>query len=302
MTFISGIWQRKTLIYISVACFLGIVLVTTLLLIFVKTDSIAKSPGHVGEASHWSYDDQGDWPGECQTGQKQSPIALTQADASKIEIVPIKLDKFSTCECMNVANNGHTVSVQTSELCPCENPHLSGGGLTQSYTFDNFHFHWPSEHTIDGDRYDLEGHFVFYADQYGSLDEALKYPYGVTVMAVLFKVNNYTTSDNFKIIDEAVKTVSEEAGQSVLTKNPVNFNEFLPYNHDIFFKYDGSLTTPNCTENVNWLVYQSNSNITYQDYLELSHIYDTDHKLLVATSRDIQDLNSRTVYIQSNTS
>ncbi|KAF5275845.1 hypothetical protein FQR65_LT04083 [Abscondita terminalis] len=61
---------------------------------------------------------------------------------------------------------------------------IEGGGLTKDYTFDHLHFHWASEHTIDGFRFPLEMHFVHYATRYKNLGNALNFDDGVAVLGV----------------------------------------------------------------------------------------------------------------------
>lgn len=71
-------------------------------------------------------------------------------------------------------------------------PTVSGGGLRHTYILDSFHFHWEAEHTINGHRAPLEGHFVHYAKKYGSFANAVNFPDGVLVLAVMYEVSFLT--------------------------------------------------------------------------------------------------------------
>ena len=77
--------------------------------------------------------------------------------------------------------------------------YLKGGGLSSTYVFEQMHFHWGSEHTIDGNREALELHMVHYAKQYPNMSVASQHEYGLAVVAVLFKVTL-----KFQQIDEPV--------------------------------------------------------------------------------------------------
>lgn len=61
--------------------------------------------------------------------------------------------------------------------------------LSSKYTFEQLHFHWGSEHTIDYYRYPLEMHLVHYNDQYNNVSIASEHKNGIVVVTVLFKVN-----------------------------------------------------------------------------------------------------------------
>ncbi|KAF7269983.1 hypothetical protein GWI33_017018 [Rhynchophorus ferrugineus] len=254
-----------------------------------------------GESSeHWDYRHQDQWPSEyCKTGKQQSPIALSQSQSSPKEIGELKLDNFDqTIEQLLVYQNGHTVVVEIPDNCSCSKPSLSGAGLTNDYTLQSFHFHWPSEHTIDAIQYDLETHFVFYATKYHSFEKAQEQKYGLTVLGLLHLKTNYTQSNNFRAIAEAAKKVAKKINKKVLTTEEVNLKQFLPSDYQKYFSYTGSLTTPNCLEYVNWIVLKNTGNIQHSHFQDLTKIYTEDGDLLEFNNRKLQDLNGRTVYYQ----
>jgi len=72
---------------------------------------------------------------------------------------------------------------------------LSGGPLGNNvYVFEQLHFHWGendhegSEDLINNHSFPMEMHAVFYKEDYKSMDEALKYHDGLTVLAYLYEV------------------------------------------------------------------------------------------------------------------
>lgn len=135
----------------------------------------------------------------------------------------------------------------------------------------------------------MEAHFVFYNEEYDSVDDAIFYPNAVTVIGVLFQVRipnlfyisrellikcgfkqetqneNVTSHDNFDIIDKAVELVYRRAGSTVTASGEITISEFFPTNIETYFQYTGSLTTPDCNENVNWIVIANPSTIYEED-------------------------------------
>ena len=64
-----------------------------------------------------------------------------------------------------------------------------GGGLPGNYIFDQMHFHWASEHTINSGRYALELHMVHHEKRFESLSKAAVEKNGVAVLGILFHVS-----------------------------------------------------------------------------------------------------------------
>lgn len=98
-------------------------------------------PAHWGELSHDYH--------MCKDGKKQSPINITNANQGASSEI-----KFSyRTAAKNIVNNGHTIQVNMSK----------GSSITVSgkkYNLLQFHFHSPSEHTINGKPADMVAHFV----------------------------------------------------------------------------------------------------------------------------------------------
>lgn len=57
--------------------------------------------------------------------------------------------------------------------------------MDREYVLDQMHFHWGSEHTLNGRRYALELHMVHHDRRY-SLKEAVQVKNGIAVLGVLF--------------------------------------------------------------------------------------------------------------------
>ncbi|ERL95874.1 hypothetical protein D910_00508 [Dendroctonus ponderosae] len=128
---------------------------------------------------------KGKWTGVCSMGHLQSPIPLFKRLSYHIELPALKFRNFHELQNVKVENTGFTIRCTFPNTCHCDRPKICGGGLVRNYTLNHIHFHWPGEHFLDGIRYDLEMHCVFYADRYGTFENALEHPYGITVMAIL---------------------------------------------------------------------------------------------------------------------
>ncbi|MFN3716471.1 MAG: carbonic anhydrase [Thiobacillus sp.] len=189
------------------------------------------------EAPHWAYDGpQGarHWAEldknytECRLGHAQSPIDIQSA---KIDKDAPALEFSYQARPLVIVNNGHTVQVDET----------GAGALTiggHAYQIAQFHFHTPSEERIRGRAYDMVAHLV-HKDDAGKL----------AVVAVLFKLGRENTAlkpvlDNMPLGAGPAHTV---AG---LSFNPA---DLLPGKRG-YYHFQGSLTTPPCTEGVSWYV------------------------------------------------
>lgn len=185
--------------------------------------------------AHWTYggDAGPDHWGElgpenkpCAIGLQQSPVELSGAMAAS---VPAPIPRWTPSRAAMVVNTGHTLQVNVE----------NGGGVTlegKAYALKQFHFHHPSEHTIEGKAYPLEVHFVHAATD-GDL----------AVIGVLFEEGEANAA-----LDPiwAVAPIKEGEFRVAAEVNPLRF---LPPTAGVY-RYEGSLTTPPCSETVHWTV------------------------------------------------
>ena len=184
---------------------------------------------------HWDYDGAGapeNWskldPRNklCATGERQSPIDIR--DGIKVDLEPIKFNYVPST--FRIVNNGHTVQVEVGD---------SSISLTgKTYELVQFHFHRPSEETINGQRFDMVAHLV-----HKSYDGEL------AVVAVLLE-----RGPEHPFIQALWNYMPLEEKTPVSPPNAVvDLNALLPATRN-YYTYMGSLTTPPCTEGVRWLV------------------------------------------------
>lgn len=192
---------------------------------------------------HWTYDEQKEWGeitgkdvtakppypyAECGLGQKQSPVDLGKAKVvSSTNLLQPKYKK----ESLSISNNGHTVKVNTTSSSL-----LIG---SEKYDLLQYHIHAPSEHVVNGKTYPIEIHFV-----HGTPDGKLAV---IGVFAQEGKENK-----EFEQILYYAPSEPDSSGNPMMQF--INPDNLLPLNRKSFYLYAGSLTTPPCTEGVNWYV------------------------------------------------
>jgi carbonic anhydrase len=185
---------------------------------------------------HWGYEVEG---GPAQWGTLKPEYALCGNGMSQS---PIDIDKTIKAELDNIAfsyketplkiiNNGHSIQVN------CE----PGSSLTvdgETYELLQFHFHVPSEHTVKGQFYDMELHLV-HKNKRNEL----------AVVGVFMKKGQPN-----KIIQVLWNNLPAELNkENVVSEISVNASGLLPKDRS-YYNYFGSLTTPPCSEGVNWIV------------------------------------------------
>lgn len=146
-------------------------------------------------------------------------------------------------------------------------PQISGGPLHGAYEFAQLHFHWGdndtfgSEDHIDGKSFSMELHIVFFKKVYRNSRSAMDHTDGLTVLAIFFEISE---EDN-PIFDEFVKRLAYVRSPNNQTdfENPPTLMELLPDDVVHYYTYNGSLTTPPCSEVVTW--------IDFREPVQLSH-------------------------------
>ncbi len=190
-----------------------------------------------GAAPHWSYSGETGpehWGSEdpaftiCGTGKRQSPINIERAVVK--DLPELKFDYKETA--LKVTDTGHSFQV---------NAQSGSGGFTigdEHYDFVQVHFHEPSEERVHGKQYPMVAHIV-HKNAKGEL----------AVVAVLIstgKTNEFLAPifDNFP---------AKGSAETDIAGKTVDMGKFLP-EHRGYYTFDGSLTTPPCSENVRWFL------------------------------------------------
>lgn len=183
--------------------------------------------GYSGKTGPDNWGDLSEAYEVCKKGLMQSPIDLAQDSA----VGDLEVSADWEAAPLNMFNNGKTVQANFGK-----GSYMTSGGKV--FSLIQVHFHTPSEHTIDGEHYPLVAHFVHATDK-GELG----------VLGVLFEEGD-ANAELQKLIDNAGDVGAEAEDIAGVTFDP---NGMLPDEIEVF-RYMGSLTTPPCSEGVNWHV------------------------------------------------
>ena len=216
--------------------------------------------GYTGEgaAQHWG-DLKGDYHA-CSAGKEQSPINIArflQEDQPDIKGTYVKSP-------LVVVNNGHSVQVNFAE----------GSSMSVDGTVYNLlqaHFHTPSEHYLDGAPYPMEVHFV-----HQTADGVLG------VVGVMMKVG-----ESHPAIEGIWQNVPAAGETKEVVGVELSASDLLPESLD-YYKYHGSLTTPPCTEKVQWHVLKDTIEISESQLRAFQSVFPVN-------ARPVQPLNDRVV-------
>lgn len=168
------------------------------------------------------------------------------------------------------------------------------------YLFEKMHLHWGSkntigsEHSIFGQKFPVEIHLVHYNDKYKSLEEAFDKPDGLCVIAVFLQVSN-TDNPRFSKLLSHLSSV-ECGGQSSSLKDQISLSSFLPSNRKEFYRYQGSLTTPPCSESVTWIILKHGLLISKSQLKKIRELKQHDCQTAITNNwRNLQPAHGRRI-------
>ncbi len=215
--------------------------------------------GHTGP-EHWG--DISEKFHICSTGMNQSPINIIASVDADLQAIGFGYQSAPT----EILNNGHTVQVNVAE----------GSTMTidgHTYTLKQYHFHTPSENHIGGKEFPLEAHFV-HADAEGNL----------AVVGVMFEEG----AENSELAKLWAHMPMEAGEHHALTSTPEAVTGLLPANRE-YYRFNGSLTTPPCSEGVKWMVMKTPLSISKAQVEKFSHAVHGHN------NRPVQPVNARVV-------
>ena len=221
---------------------------------------------------HWSYGDHGgpaEWGAlspefaTCNLGKYQSPIDIHGAKTADLPAIEFHYRPSP----LAVIDNGHTIQVN----------YAPGSWIeigAARYDLVQFHFHKPSEEKIDGKAHAMVAHLV-HKNAEGKL----------AVVAVLLDVGGANA-----MIDSIWKNLpKKKEKQTLVADTTVDASALLPKDHG-YYTFQGSLTTPPCSEDVKWLVLKAPMKVSDGEIATFAGIYPMN-------ARPTQPLNGRLVEV-----
>jgi carbonic anhydrase len=215
---------------------------------------VCTTKGFAAEGAHWSYEGAegpAKW-GEldaankaCGIGSQQSPIDIEATIKSRLPALKLAWSKTAD----TIVNNGHTIQLNFAEGST-----LKLGNAT--YKLIQVHFHRPSEHQVGGKNFPMEAHFVHRADS-GEL----------AVVGVLMAEGKRNAA-----FGKIVATMPAEEGPPVKADAGIHPGGLLPAKLS-YYRYPGSLTTPPCSEVVEWLVLTNPVQVAATDVASFAKLY-----------------------------
>jgi len=246
----------------------------------------------------WNYTDQEAWESvsswDCD-GAQQSPINVVISNLGRSSaLIDLNLTYFDEEYDGNWTNTGHSVQFipDTTYDVPTVVNHLG------TYELVQFHFHWGgsstlgSEHQVNGRTYGGELHLVTRKTT-GNVTDGDAY----AVIGVLLESDSSLSL--YGIWEHLEDAIPENYGDYTWLENIAPI-DLLPDDLSYYY-YQGSLTTPGCSEIVQWFLLRNAVNVP-RDFLETlrTMVNDEDGEVLEQNYRDTQPLNGRLVMIQDN--
>ena len=241
---------------------------------YSKSTLISKSTSsHAsGHSTHWGYDGENGplhW-GElksayqtCQTGNRQSPININIKETIDSNTLDDIFVSYGDVE-LNIVNNGHTIQVNSDGSSKA----LLGG---KEFKLLQYHFHALSEHTINDKHSAMEVHLVHQSED-GEL----------AVIGIMMNKGKHNNA-----LEKMFELMPKHSDESIKSKYTINANNLLPKDKG-YFHYVGSLTTPPCTQIVQWYVLKNHITISNEQLQKFHSLYNGNY-------RPIQKIGTRKI-------
>ena len=198
---------------------------------------------------------------QCMLGKRQSPIDIQ--DGLPLQLEPIQFDYRPSR--FRVIDTGRTVQVNLD----------LGNTITvmgQRYELVQIQFHRPSEERVNGRAYPMSAQLVH------------KSPAGqLAVVAVLLD-----QGEPHALIQQIWNNLPLEKHQELAAQMPLDPSQILPPQHNQYYTYMGSLTSPPCTENVLWMVMKQPITVSTEQIAIF-------HRLYPMNARPVQPMSGRLI-------
>ncbi|XP_012254085.2 carbonic anhydrase 2-like [Athalia rosae] len=234
-------------------------------------------------------------------GKHQSPINIEEHYVRTVTLPPLLFSGFDVPRIATLTNNGHTVLLRAVGHVDA---FLTGGPLGDDvYTFEQLHFHWGendwegSEDMINNQSFAMELHAVFYKSIYRSAAEAQRYPDGLTVLAY-FMAAGEEMDPSYEPLVETLPQIEVIGKENIILEDLI-LESILMTNRPSsqnYFTYNGSLTTPPCSEVVTWIDFKQPHILSREQIAAFRRIRSAEGERVTHNFRPVQPLEDRIVY------
>jgi len=193
----------------------------------IRTYAMAPAPTPPVHFTYEGEEGPAHWGGLCKDGKSQSPIGLSGATPKDVPNIVFHYQPSK----LNIQNNGHTIEVTYDA-----GSYIEIDGVR--YNLIQFHFHAPSEHTVNGASAKAELHLV-----HKTADGKRAAVVGILIIGGRENPAFASTWANLPAREGGVVTVNAQVDARLM----------LP-GSQATYRYNGSLTTPPCTEAIKWNV------------------------------------------------
>jgi len=226
-------------------------------------------------------------------------------------------------EYMTLGLNENTIATFPNYFLPMQFNDLGypiSASEHDTFCLDSFHFHWGndshgSEHMVDHEQPPLEVHFVHYSCEHASLGTTLsglgdedavetaraneEDVHQLAVVGIFFDVTNETNPAFETIFEDHLDNIQypDKRGYSEIVHG-LDLRELIPEYIESagYYAYEGSLTTPPCTNIVRWHVMNARGYIGEDQVEQFRKLFADDFGSQISPNyREVQD-NVHTVY------
>lgn len=272
----------------------------------VVPDSDLKDSGNGHEWNYNATDENGppNWKIHYPTCglYRQSPIEFkTETTSYNEQLTDFTFDSYDKPaeSGFTLRNTGKTIQIDVDG--DADGISVSGGNLTGKYILSQLHFHWGrnpdegSEHRLNGIPNSMEIHLVHWKESYGSFNTSLYYSDGVAVLGILVQANDDVSLSPPGLVN-LTNYFQEIPNAGNSTSVPSFALDSLLPSQRTYYRYLGSLTTPECQESVVWTVFQNPISLTGSAISKFRSVFDSHGQPMEYNYRPVQDLFGRAVH------
>ncbi|KAH6814033.1 alpha carbonic anhydrase 7, partial [Perilla frutescens var. frutescens] len=218
----------------------GFLLISLILAVFFAALTRAQK---VGDERVFSYNESSrigpsHWGGirpewrACNSGRMQSPIDLLHQRVQTVSNLG-RLDRNYKPANATFINRGHSIMLKWRN----DAGHMKING--SMFHLKQCHWHSPSEHSLDGTKFDLEIHLVHVSDDNRT-----------AVIGIMYKIGHPDSSLSMLTRDFEALAETRQVEKYIGIIDP----NFIKFGSKKYYRYTGSLTTPPCTQNIIWTI------------------------------------------------